>query len=67
MFYTNTSAPSRGLATAEQAAAFLAVHRCTLWRLERRGLLHPIRIGRSVRFSWGELEVLASSGDGAKQ
>lgn len=34
-----------GLAGGAEAQSFLRVSRTTLWRLERRGALQPIRIG----------------------
>ena len=49
----------RGLATTAQAAAFLSISRTTLWRLERQGVITPIRIGCATRFRWVDLHALA--------
>jgi predicted DNA-binding transcriptional regulator AlpA len=51
-----------GLATAEQAVAFLSLSRTTLWRLERKGVLEPVRIGRAVRYRWADLHELVRGG-----
>ena len=48
-----------GLATAAQAAAFLSLSRTTLWRLQRQGILTPVKIGRALRFRWSDLQRLA--------
>ena len=53
---------SAGLATTQQAAAFLSVSRSTLWRLERAGALTPARIGRALRYRWADLLQLAEGG-----
>ncbi|MGE0071568.1 MAG: helix-turn-helix domain-containing protein [Thiomonas sp.] len=59
-----TAAP-QGLATASQAAAYLAVSRTTLWRLGRQGVLHPVRLGRTVRYRWADLRRTAGLEGGA--
>lgn len=53
-----------GLASGDQAQAFLRVSRTTLWRLERRGTLKPIHIGRLRRYRWSDLQRLAEEGEG---
>ena len=49
----------QGLATGAQAQAYLNFSRTTVWRLERQGVLTPVRIGRSVRYRWADLHRLA--------
>ena len=51
-----------GLATCSEAQAFLSLSRASLWRLERKGILTPVRIGRTVRWRWSDLHALASGG-----
>jgi excisionase family DNA binding protein len=38
------------VATTDELAIYLRRHRRTIERLVRRGVLHPIRVGRSWRF-----------------
>jgi len=52
----------QGLATPAQAQHFLELSRTTIWRLERQGVLTPVRIGRAVRFRWCDLLQLAQGG-----
>lgn len=52
-------AQQQGLATCADAQAFLRVSRTTLYNLERRGDLRPVRIGRAVRYRWADLQRLA--------
>ena len=59
-------APTAGLATATQAAHFLALSRTTLWRLTRGGVLSPVRIGGAVRYRWADLHALAGEENGAQ-
>ena len=56
----------QGLATAAQAASFLSLSRTTIWRLERQGLLAPVRIGRTLRFRWRDLRAVAGMEGDAK-
>ena len=45
------------------AAEILGVHRRTLQRYERAGLLHPIRLStQKIRYDAGEVERLAERG-----
>ena len=60
---THAHAPV-GLATTAQAVAFLSLSRTTLWRLERSGVLQPVRLGRTVRYRWSDLQRLAGEGGG---
>lgn len=39
-----------------QAAQYLAVCERSIWNLESRGLLKPVRIGRIVRFDKADLD-----------
>ncbi len=55
----------QGLATASQAAAYLSLSRTTLWRLQRQGILTPIKIGRALRFRWADLRRTAGLEGGA--
>ena len=52
----------QGLATCAQAQTYLSVSRSTLWRLERRGEIQTIRVGRALRFRWADLRRLAGAG-----
>lgn len=52
----------QGLATCTEARAYLRLSRTSLWRLERSGILAPMRIGRSLRFRWSDLRRLAGEG-----
>lgn len=51
-----------GLATSADAQAFLRVSRTTLYNLTRRGDLHPVRLGRALRYKWADLRRLAGEG-----
>lgn len=51
-----------GLATCAEAQAYLSISRSTLWRLERAGVLQAVRIGRTLRFRWADLQRLAAEG-----
>jgi len=57
------AATQQGLATAAQARSFLSLSRTTLWRLERAGVLTPVRIGRALRWRWHDLLQLAEGGE----
>jgi len=59
--------PGNGLATAAQAQSFLSLSRTTIWRLERLGVLQPVRIGRALRFRWSDLYAIAQRGTGGAQ
>lgn len=52
------TSPLAGLATVKQALDFLLVSRSTLYRLERSGALRAVRLGRSVRYRWADLQAL---------
>lgn len=56
----------QGLATAAQAAAFLYIHRATLWRYSRTGVITPVKFGGSVRYRWADLHAIAA-GDGGQK
>jgi hypothetical protein len=56
------NAGPQGLATPAQAQHFLALSRTTIWRLERQGVLTPVRVGRAVRYRWRDLLQLAEGG-----
>ena len=51
-----------GLATAGQAQQYLSLSRTSLWRLERRGALIPVRLGRTLRYRWADIQRLAAGG-----
>ena len=44
------------LLTEPQACEFISLGRSTLRRLWAEGTLHPVKIGKSLRFSTAELE-----------
>jgi predicted DNA-binding transcriptional regulator AlpA len=46
-----------GLLSEAEARAALSVSRGTLWRLEKRGQLLPVRIGKSVRWRMSDLRA----------
>lgn len=54
----------QGLGTAAEAMAYLRISRTTLWRLERAGVLRPVRIGRAIRYNWRDLHRVAGAGAG---
>ena len=56
--------PQQGLATAAQAASYLSLSRTTIWRLERQGILTPVKIGCALRFRWSDLQRLAGGEGG---
>ncbi|MDD4887648.1 MAG: helix-turn-helix domain-containing protein [Thiomonas sp.] len=62
MPFSYFEAKALGLATCAEAQAFLRLSRTSLWRLERAGVLTPLRIGRSLRFRWSDLRRLAGEG-----
>ncbi len=45
------------LLSAQQAMNILHVSRATLYRLIDRGLLHPVHIGRALRFRMSDLRL----------
>src|SRR5690606_40189605 len=47
------------LLTVEEAGELLKASRTALWRWEKKGILKPIKIGRSVRYRKSDLEELA--------
>ncbi|CAN5852969.1 MAG: helix-turn-helix transcriptional regulator [Ilumatobacteraceae bacterium] len=48
------------LVRADEAAALLSVGRSTLYELVWSGRLHPVHIGRSVRFVRADLEAFVA-------
>jgi excisionase family DNA binding protein len=52
---TQPTAPAPLLLTSQQAAAALGISQRTLWALGHSGHLTPIKIGRSVRYSYAAL------------
>lgn len=55
----------QGLATCAAAQAYLSISRSTLWRLQRQGILTPVKIGRALRFRWADLLRLEQLGGAA--
>ncbi len=55
------------LLTQEQAAKMLGVSTNTLWRWDKMGILHPVRMGRRVSYRYGELITIARRGCGVKR
>jgi predicted DNA-binding transcriptional regulator AlpA len=50
------------LITRKEAAAHLRVSERTIYRLERRGLLQPVKLSyRCIRYRWSALQVLIKS------
>jgi len=47
-----------------QAAEYLAISERSIWNLESRGLLRPVRVGRIVRFDRADLDdfIIRSKG-----
>jgi excisionase family DNA binding protein len=45
----------------KSAALYTGLSEVSLWRLVRQGSLHPARLGRTVRFSREELDMLLES------
>ena len=54
------------LLTVEEAGELLKASRTALWRWEKKGILKPIKIGRSVRYRKSDLEELAKKKGGEK-
>lgn len=54
------------LLTVEEAGDLLKVSRTALWRWEKKGILTPIKIGRSVRYRKSDLEELAAKKKGGR-
>lgn len=54
------------LLTVEEAGDLLKVSRTALWRWEKKGILKPIKIGRSVRYRKSDLEELAAKKKGGE-
>lgn len=50
------------LATIKDACAFLSISRISIYQHTRQGSLRAVRLGRAVRYSWGELERAAREG-----
>jgi|HubBroStandDraft_5_1064220.scaffolds.fasta_scaffold102085_2 excisionase family DNA binding protein len=46
--------------TPEEVAAYLRVHRITVYRLIDNGTLHAFKVGRSWRFNRSEIAALAA-------
>jgi excisionase family DNA binding protein len=44
-----------------EATGLLRCHRVTLLRLIRRGALHPVRVGRSLKFYRAEVVAMTNS------
>lgn len=51
------SAPHREVLTVEQAADFLQVHRLTVYRYIREGLLPAVRLGKMYRLLARDVEA----------
>lgn len=49
------------LATIAEAAARLSVSPGTIRNLERRGVIHPVRIGRTVKIQTAEIRRIIKS------
>jgi predicted DNA-binding transcriptional regulator AlpA len=66
---TDTTAPTpKLLLTAREAAAVLSVSERTLWSLTwPRGPIHPVRLGRAVRYSADGLRAWVQSQQGGAQ
>ncbi len=63
MLQTATGTERKRPGTIREAAEILGVHKRTVQRLARRGLLHPIRITpRCIRWDLAEVERLATQG-----
>lgn len=54
------------LLTVEEAGELLKASRTALWRWEKKGILKPIKIGRSVRYRKSDLEALAAKKKGGR-
>src|SRR5690554_4427856 len=52
------------LLTVEEAGDLLKASRTALWRWEKKGILKPIKIGRSVRYRKSDLEALVAKKKG---
>lgn len=56
-------APARyGLASVAETCAFLRVSRQYIWLQTRAGRIQPVKLGRSVRYRWADLERIATHG-----
>ena len=55
------------LLTVEEAGELLKASRTALWRWEKKGILKPIKIGRSVRYPKSDLEALAAKKKGGEK
>lgn len=53
--FTHISSNDKPLATRKQAADFLGISVGTIINLEKSNQLKPIRIGKSVRHDWDQL------------
>lgn len=51
-----------GLASTNEACAYLRVSRQFLWVKTRSGQIQPVRLGRLTRFRWADLQSIAESG-----
>lgn len=47
------------LVRREDTASILGVNLSTLWRWEKEGYLHPVRVGRSVRYRYSDIARMA--------
>ena len=59
-----TQTTTNRLATVRQAAEFLTVSRGTILNMIRDGSLRSIRVRRSLRLDWSEIERVARFGTG---
>ncbi len=58
-------APTPKPISTRKAAELLSVHKKTLWRWEKRGILHPARISkRKILFDLSEISELLRKGAG---
>lgn len=57
--------PKRQPATRDQACEFLQCNNTTLYRLTKSGQLKSIKIGKSVRYDWDDLEAFVDQQKGA--
>lgn len=54
---SETTTPTRLLLTPREAAQTLSICEKTLYNMAKNGQLHPIRIGRAIRYSLAELQA----------
>jgi excisionase family DNA binding protein len=53
--------PHPDVMTLPEVAEFLQFHPSTVYKLVRRGVLHPFKLGRVLRFNREQIEQLISS------